>query len=295
MQNDVTCAHQSHGHDHNHVVQNPAEPPANPDPDYAIVLEEAIDQGRFRDGEAIVLCPGCGETAKRLYTGLSEEPVRIDIPCFECDMQLHRWSAVIAPNIRTAPPSVEQLREIVQAHWEHKFRIGVQNLGLPHTREFTEEVQELAEEWDWEWSVTCPLCDRSLDELNMDHLSYHHWSYTPDIGTSLCLHCHDFIHGGDDDDQASKQDWRAQKLGLRDFRDLAVIRLALRDQETHDVTLSEGDPAYARRLRTRYNIPLNVDRIVELVSDVGEKRGVREIIEKHGTSPTVAAHDIRPV
>ncbi|WP_299262116.1 hypothetical protein [Halorientalis sp.] len=202
---------------------------------------------------------------------------------------------MVTPNISTAPPTTDDLRALVQEYWERQFRVGVQDLGLPHTREFTEEVQRLAEVWDWKWTVTCQLCDRSLNQLNLAYLGYHHWQYEPDVGTSLCQFCHDFLHGGDESDQASQQDWRAKKLGLRDFRDLAVIRLALRDREVHDFDIPEDDPAYARRLRTRYNVPLSVDRIVTLVSEVQHDNAVQEVIRDHGSSPTVPDHNIHPV
>lgn len=148
MQTNDSCPYQSHGHDHCcHEEKNPAEPPAVPDLDYALVLADAIEQERFRDGEAVLLCPGCGEVTKHLYSGLSGSSLRIDAQCLECDTKLHRWSAVVTPNVSTAPPSAEDLRRLVVAHWEHQFRIGVQDNRLPFTREFTDEVQRLTELW----------------------------------------------------------------------------------------------------------------------------------------------------
>lgn len=166
---------------------------------------------------------------------------------------------------------------------------------LPHTREFSDEAQALAETWGWGWEVTCPLCDRPVSQLKEDYLGYHHWEYETDVGTSVCHDCHDFLHGDDNGDQANSQDWRAKELGLADFRDLAVIRLALRDRAVHDPSLEEDDSAYAERLRRRYNVPMSPTRITRLVAEVRHQDDVAKTLEAHGPSPEVKIRGIYPV
>lgn len=274
---------------------NPAEQPAGPDLDHAMVLEDAIAHQCFRDEGVFLYCPGCGDAINHLLTGLPADPVRLTATCLNCDTHLFRWATVAAPPASTNPhPDADSFPQLVQAFWEEKLRIGVADDTLYHTQEFIDAIQEYVDLWDWDWSVTCPLCDRSLDQINREYLDYHHWTYQQDIGTYLCRYCHDYVHGGDKTN-ANEQDWRAKKLGLAGFCDLAVMRLARRDRTIHDVDLSEQDSAYAHRLRARHNIPLPPERITTLVSEIQSQDAVAAVISEHGTSPSVPDHDIYPV
>jgi uncharacterized protein YlaI len=263
--------------------------------DIGIVLEDAIEQGRFKDGDCAVLCPGCGESTERYYEGLPEPFIRFQSDCDNCRVTLRRWSVVVVPGIRKTAAPTDELRKIVQSYWEQQLRVGVVDDTLPHTREFSDETQALAETWDWDWEVTCSLCDRPVTQLDEDYLGYHHWEYENDVGTSVCHDCHDFLHGDDDRAQASTQDWRAKELGLADFRDLAVIRLALRDRAVHEPDLDEDNPEYAERLRRRYNVPVSLARITRLVAEVRHQDEVADTLQAHGPSPEVKVREIYPV
>lgn len=257
-------------------------------PDGATVLETAIEDSRFTDGEATVVCPGCSEHVETYDEGLPQPFAQFAATCETCSVELRRWSAVVVPG--SLPPVMtdsSELRALVQSHWEDKFREGVENDGLPHTREFGEVCELLAQNWGWDWKVTCPLCSRPRSELDRNCLGYHHWSYSEDIGTSICDGCHDYIHGvGDDGHQrsaANSQDWRARQIGLRDFRDLATIRLAKRDLRVNDPN-PENYPAY---LKERYNVPLSEERIETLLTKVRRRDRVQETLREHGGSPAL--------
>lgn len=262
-------------------------------PDGAMVLATAIENDRYRDGGCSVVCPGCADPVATYASGLSETLPLFEEQCDSCGVGLRRWSAVVVPSIQPPVLAEDELRNLVQAYWDDRFREGVQNLGLPHTREFGRECNRLAEQWNWDWSVTCPLCSRSLDELPGDYLGYHHWNYEEDCGTSLCHDCHDYVHGsknnGHKKSTANIQDWRARELGLRDFRDLAVIRLAIRDRHLND----EERENYAAYLKQRYNVPLPVDRIHALITDVRHRDAVDNAIMEYGGSPTIDDHRTR--
>lgn len=265
-------------------------------PDGAAVLESAIENERFVDGKATVVCPGCAEHVETFDDGLPRPFAHFAATCDSCDVELHRWSAVVVPGaLSPVMLSNTGLRALVEAHWEDKFREGVENDGLPHTREFGEACEDLAAEWGWDWTVSCPLCNRPCDELPRDYLGYHHWSYTQDVGTSLCDDCHDFLHGVDDDGHrrsaANEQDWRARQVGLRDFRDLATIRLAMRDCELNDPDTEN----YSRYLKHRYNVPLSEERIETLLSDARNCDRVQNVLQEHGGSASLDARDVRGV
>lgn len=110
--------------------------------DIGIVLEDAIELGRFTDGDCAILCPGCGESVERYYEGLPDPFVRFRTDCPDCRVSLHPWSVVVVPGIRKTSPSDDELRDVTQSYWERQFRIGVVDDQLPHTREFTDAVQK---------------------------------------------------------------------------------------------------------------------------------------------------------
>lgn len=253
-----------------------------------MVLEDALQQDRYRDGDTAVVCPECGELVERFYTGVPEPLVRFHTECSECDVTLCRWAAVVMPASKTKAGNCPDapFAEIVQSYWERQFRVGVESDSIPHTREFTEATQSLADEWGWDWQVECPLCDRSLPELSKAYLGYHHWEYETDIGTSLCEDCHDYLHGERNNHKANEQDWLAKTLGLRDFRALSVIKLAARDRAVHDVELAEDDSRYADRLRRRYNVPLSPSRISRLVGEIRYHNDISQLLDEETIDPS---------
>lgn len=288
MQTDETRPFVSNGCRQTH--RNPATvSPSTVDGSDTLVLADAIAADRFHDGACVAICPGCGDRIDEFPAGLPDPFVRFREPCEPCDVSLRPWATVVAP--LGCVPSLEEVQDCVQAFWERRFRVGVEDPAqFPYTREFTTAVQRLADVWGWDWEVTCPLCARPLSELATDYLGYHHWQQDPDIGTSLCRTCHDYLHGVDPNgappsQPAKQQNWRAKQLGLGDFRDLAVIRLALRDRHVHEPGHDEDDPAYARRLRRRYNVPLPPARITKLVAEVRNESNVRHAIVDYGGSP----------
>ena len=260
----------------------------NPDalPAGATVLEEAIEENQFQNGACSVHCPGCAEHLETYSEGLPEVFTHFAAQCEECEASIRRWSAVLVPGKSIPPFSHNELQEIVQSYWEEQFRQGVETDGLPHTREFGDECERLADKWGWGWEVSCPLCSRSLTELGSNHLGYHHWSYEPDVGTSLCTPCHDYIHGttgGGSRTAANDQDWRAKEVGLRDFRDLAIIRLAIRHRHAHD----DGRADDAAYLKQRYNIPISEERIQTLITETRNRDRVNDALMQYGGSPII--------
>jgi len=269
-------------------------PRIDPDslPASATVLEAAIEQNRFQDGTCSVYCPGCAERLKTYSEGLPEVFTHFAEQCDDCGASIRRWSAVVVPGTSVPLTPHDELQEIVQSYWEQQFREGVETDGLPHTREFGRECEQLADRWGWDWKVSCPLCSRTLEELGSNHLGYHHWSYEPDIGTSLCIPCHDYIHGATDGNSrsaANDQDWRAQQIGLRDFRDLAIIRLSIRHRHAHD----DGRADDAEYLKERYNIPVAVERIQTLITETRHLEPVEDAIMEFGGSPRIDTSRVR--
>jgi hypothetical protein len=69
----------------------------------------------------------------------------------------------------------------------------------------------------------CPLCRRHCDQLE-----FHHWSYDPEIGVSICRDCHNHIHGGEKG-RVSIQENRAEYYGFDGWHDYALMNLIERD------------------------------------------------------------------
>lgn len=278
MPTDESSPQESSGHRQRY--RSPTDSPTTT----VLVLEKAILKNRFHDGAVAAVCPDCGEVIDRWKSGLPNPLTRFQTDCPDCGQTLRRWSAVVMPDSRTETVLVDVLRAIVQDYWDDQFRVGVEDDTLPHTREFARETETLAEEWNWRYEVSCPLCDRSLSDLSANYLDYHHWIYRDDVGTSICRDCHDYLHGGDKS-TANTQDWEAKELGLRDFRDLTTIRLAERDRAIHDPPADRDDPVYAERLKERYNLPLNQQRINHLVSEVRFDDDISERVENAPATP----------
>ncbi|WP_146417096.1 MULTISPECIES: hypothetical protein [Haloarcula] len=91
------------------------------------------------------------------------------------------------------------------------------------------------------------LCRRTVDELGISWLDYHHWQKEPDVGVYLFRSCHDDINGGDCDTDV---DWPARKR-LKNKHDFQILRLAARE---HLAEPAASLDTFTARLVERYNL-----------------------------------------
>lgn len=221
-------------------VRHPATP----------VVLEAIDTGReLRERPVSVLCPGCGNVLTRHRDGLPLRVARVEEHCETCATTLQRWAVVAIGTAYERAPSPAQLRDTVTDYWHSHLWAGITTgEDNPRTVEYSRLYSEQAETFEWDWTVSCPLCRTAVDDLDVERLDYHHWSRTPDQGVCLCRPCHNAIDGQQHD---TDQDWQAQKLGLRDNHDLQLTRLAMREQA---VVEHDSLRALVDTIHNRYNL-----------------------------------------
>jgi hypothetical protein len=163
------------------------------------------------------------------------------------------------------------LEELTTSYWDRNLWDGiVTGDSYPRTDEFSREYANKATAFGWEWQVTCPLCREALAALDIDSLDYHHWQKEPDQGVCLCRACHEAISGGSTD---TKQDWRAQQLGLKNKYDLQITRLALREQMLAD---HDTIDALATTLHRRYNLIQPASVVVDLLDQTLRSETVLE-------------------
>lgn len=221
-------------------VRHPATP----------VVLETVDTGhQFRERPVSVLCPGCGEVLARYREGLPQRIARVEERCESCATTLQRWAALAIDTAYERAPDAATRRETVTDYWDRRLWAGITTgEDNPRTEEYSELYTTQAAAFDWDWTVSCPLCRTAVGALDVERLDYHHWTRTPDQGVCLCRTCHDAINGQQYDVDV---DWQAQKLGLRDNHDLQLTRLALREQA---VVEHESLQALAVCLDTRYHV-----------------------------------------
>lgn len=233
------------------------------------VLEAIADGPQLREEPTVIVCPGCGTPIATYETGLPDSVVQFREECPDCDLEIRRWSALaITPAFATVAPC-ELFAEVTQAYWDRRLWAGATTSGHPRNAEYTRAFTDRAKAYGWDWTVTCPLCRRSLDRLPGDRLDYHHWTREPDDqGVCLCRACHEAINAGQYDEAL---DWQARELGLGGKHDLQLARLAARETliGTH-----AGLAGLARTLVERYNAPY-------------EPAAVAAILEQALTDPTV--------
>lgn len=166
---------------------------------------------------------------------------------------------------------------MVQRFWDNWLRGGITNSkDEPRNDEYTSRLATKATAFGWDWEVACPVCRRSLTELDWasaiagGNLDYHHWSHDPDQGICLCRECHDII-GFDTYDTELEE--RAASWGFGSRHDFQIIRLALRDAA---VTARPVGPWCAADLVNRYNLPQSTARVQELLRAVGSHEELRQ-------------------
>jgi len=236
---------------------------------------EAIEQSdELRDRPVQVLCPNCGEEVERYEDGLPSYLSWFKSRCSDCEVELRRWSAVAVDAAYTEMVTPSELAELVQSYWDRHLWDGIQTAeNCPRTREFTEAYSKRAQQYGWEWSPTCPLCRRTLDELGISWLDYHHWQKEPDVGICLCRSCHDDINGGDCD---TNVDWQARKLGLKNKHDLQILRLAARE---HLAEPAASLDSFAARLVERYNLIQTPEAVRTIIDQARESDEVQSVID----------------
>ncbi len=208
-----------------------------------------------------ILCPGCGTVLERYLDGLPRRVGRFEQHCSTCETSLKRWSVLAIPVSLEQTPTEAELREKTTQYWNRHLLNGIMTgESYPRTEEYTQEYTEQAHRFCWDWTVTCPLCRKSLDELNLDRLDYHHWNRDPDRGVCLCRSCHEAISGGGYD---KDQDWRAQQLGLKDKHDLQLSRLAIREQV---VAEHDSFPELLESLQAKYNLMQSEEILASVLS-----------------------------
>lgn len=228
--------------------QNPFEDEGR-HPTRPAVLDAVDTTDAFTTSPVSVLCPGCGTVVNRYRNGLPSRIAHFTETCETCETKLLRWCSVVLNSAYEALPTQATLKEVTTTYWDENLWKGiVTGEHCPRTEEYTEAYTQQARTFGWNWSVTCPLCRLSIEELGVSRLDYHHWQREPDQGICLCRPCHTAIGGGKTD---SELDWEAQQLGLRNKHDLQLTRLALREQvvATHD-TLK----ALVATITERYNL-----------------------------------------
>jgi hypothetical protein len=225
------------------------------------VLEAVEETTVLSQRPVSVLCPGCAETITRYRDGLPARLAHFDERCHTCETGLRRWCGVGIATALEASPTLGQLQSITTGYWERHLWEGIMTgESYPRTEEYAREYRDQACQFGWDWELTCPLCRRSLSEFSLDRFDYHHWYRDPDQGICLCRACHKGISGSGRDEE---QDWRAQKLGLKNKHDLQLTRLAVREQVTREhETLTELVDAIV----SRYNPTVSRSALFALLS-----------------------------
>ena len=166
---------------------------------------------------------------------------------------------------------------MVQRFWDDWLWGGITNSkDEPRNDEYTSRLATKATAFGWDWEVACPLCRRSLTELERasaiagGNLDYHHWWHDPDQGVCLCRECHDII-GFDTYDTELEE--RAASWGFDSRHDLQIIRLALCDAA---VTAHPVGPWCSADLVNRYNLPQSTVRVQELLRAVDSNEELRQ-------------------
>jgi hypothetical protein len=159
-------------------VRHPATP----------VVLEAIDTGReFRERPVSVLCPGCGDVLTRHPDGLPVRVARVSARCEDCATTLQRWAVVAIGTAYEQAPSPARLRRTLTDYWDARLWAGIiTGEDNPRTREYSRRYTDQAAAFDWDWTVSCPLCRTAVADLDVDRLDYHHWQRDPDQGVCLC-------------------------------------------------------------------------------------------------------------
>ena len=237
--------------------------------DRAHVLSQTDDRSALQTVPTAVCCPNCGKAVTLYKRGLPEVVPYFDTACGQCEVDLRSWCAVAvdAAYLQVVEPST--LTEMVQLFWDDWLWSGITNSkDEPRNDEYTSRLATKATAFGWDWEVACPLCRRSLTELERasaiagGNLDYHHWSHDPDQGICLCRECHDII-GFDTYDTEFEE--RAASWGFDSRHNLQIIRLALRDAA---VTAHPVGPWCSADLVNRYNLPQSTSRVQELLRAV---------------------------
>ncbi len=225
------------------------------------VVLEAIDKEQTpRSRSVSVLCPGCSRVVRRYPSGIPARLARFSERCEDCEAELKRWSVLAVDTAHERRPEPRALRQTVTEYWEQNLWSGiVTGETAPRTREYSKLYNAQADTFEWDWTVTCPLCRRERSEI-CGSLDYHHWRYETDEGVCLCRVCHDALSGQRRD---TDLDWTAQQLGLRNKHDLQICRLALRHQAVAD---HDSLSTLTRRLHSRYNLPQPRTEVFALLS-----------------------------
>lgn len=234
--------------------------------DRAHVLHQSDGQSALQNVPVAACCPNCGQAVTRYDRGLPAIVPYFDTACQQCNVDLRTWCAVAVDAAYRPAVEPATLTAMVQRFWDDWLWSGITNSkDEPRNDEYTSRLATKATAFGWDWEVTCPLCRRSLTELDRDsaivggNLDYHHWSHNPDRGICLCRECHDII--GFDTYDTELED-RAEAWGFDSRHDLQIIRVALRD------ALATGHPVspwWADRLVSRYNLPQSTARVRELL------------------------------
>lgn len=210
-----------------------SQSPQRPYGDRAQILSRVDSQSALLDVPVAICCPNCGQAVTLYERGLPSVVPHFDTACTQCEVDLRTWCAVgvDAAYLQIVDPAT--LTAMVQSFWDEWLWSGITNSkGEPRTNEYTDRFTTKTAAFGWDWEVSCPLCRRTLTELECDsalvggNLDYHHWSHDPDQGVCLCRQCHDII-GFDTYDTELEE--RATAWGFESRHDLQVIRLALRD------------------------------------------------------------------
>lgn len=252
---------------------------------HAAVLEAADADTRFQRAPISLLCPGCGSVLTRLHHGLPARIAHANHACETCETTLQRWSVVAIHQAFETAPTPTQLRTLTTDYWDDRLWAGITTGdGSPRTDEYTQAYRAQAEQFEWEWTVRCPLCRRPVDAWEHSRPDYHHWRHDPDQGICLCRSCHAALSG---DARDTDQDWTAQKLGLKNKYDLQLTRLALREQAVvaHE-TLSE----LVDVLCSRYNLVHDEAEVEALLRQTLRTADVLEAVDDNYLFDSLASH-----
>ena len=246
-----------------------SQSPQRPYGDRAQILSQVDGQSALVDVPVAICCPNCGQAVTLYERGLPSVVPHFDIACTQCQVDLRTWCAVgvDAAYLQIVDPA--SLIMMIQSFWDGWLWSGITNSkDEPRTDEYTERFATKTTAFGWNWEVSCPLCRRTLTEVERDsalvvgNLDYHHWSHDPDQGVCLCRQCDDIIGFDTYDTQLEE---RAAARCFESRHDLQVIHLALRDGAV------TGRPVGTRRataLVGRYNLVQSPNRVRELLKSI---------------------------
>lgn len=179
--------------------------------------------------------------------------------CVDCDIGFYRFTTPVY-NCKAAewdgrpyyPYSLGDLPHSERGD-PGEYHALILNKSLHEGGNWYSEPGTLEHHFTVDFGRECPLC--GIPAADHEELDYHHWSYDPEIGVSLCRDCHTTIHN---DRRAVDQ---AALSPTGEWRDDAFAELVRKHRRVRTGDFPQDDLEDFEAIAVRYNIPFPSDRI----------------------------------